>query len=171
MSGAIQSKIKTSLVTADSLYHRLVLVVGENKSGKSAVLRDVANEFNIPVTNVNLDISALLLDLTSKQRSLRLPELLGEILNNAHPFVILDNIEILFDKDLKQDPLRILQGISRNHTVIASWGGSFSNGRLQYAEPGHSEYRSYDSVAALIVSMDGWATIDSENISEGAEQA
>lgn len=171
MSGAIQSKIKTSLVTADSLYHRLVLVVGDNQSGKSAVLKDIANEFNIPVTNVNLDISALLLDLTSKQRSLRLPELLGEILNNAHPFVILDNIEILFDKDLKQDPLRILQGISRNHTVISSWGGSFSNGRLQYAEPGHSEYRSYDSVGALIVTMDGWATIDSENISEGAGQA
>lgn len=171
MSGAIQSKIKTSLVTAESLYHRLVLVVGENKSGKSAVLRDVANEFNIPVTNVNLDISALLLDLTSKQRSLRLPELLGEILNNAHPCVILDNIEILFDKDLRQDPLRILQGISRNCTVIASWGGSFSNGRLQYAEPGHSEYRSYDSVVALIVTMDGWATVDSENYKEGVGQA
>ncbi|NCD42114.1 MAG: BREX-3 system P-loop-containing protein BrxF [Bacteroidia bacterium] len=171
MSGAIQSKIKTSLVTADSLYHRLVLVVGENKSGKSAVLRDVANKFNMPVTNVNLEISALLLDLTNKQRSLRLPGLLGEILNNAHPFVILDNIEILFDKDLKQDPLRILQGISRNHSVIASWGGYFSNGRLQYAEPGHSEYRNYESVGALIVTMDGWATIDSENINEEAGQA
>lgn len=171
MSGAIQSKIKTSLVTADSLYHRLVLVVGENKSGKSAVLRDVANEFDVPVINVNLEISALLLDLTNKQRSLRLPELLVEILNNEHPFVILDNIEILFDKDLKQDPLRILQGISRNRTVIASWGGYFSNGRLQYAEPGHSEYRNYESVGALIVTMDGWATIDSENINEEAGQA
>lgn len=171
MTGAIQSKIKSSLLTADSLYHRLVLVVGESQSGKSAVLKAVANEFNIPVTNVNFEISALLLDLTNKQRSLRLPELLWDILNNAHPFVALDNIEILFDKDLKQDPLRILQGISRNRTVIASWGGSFSNGRLQYAEPGHSEYRSYDSVGALIVTMDGWAMIDSENIKEGAGQA
>lgn len=171
MSGAIQRKIKTSLLTADGLYHRLVLVVGENQSGKSAVLREFANEFNIPVTNVNLEISALLLDLTNKQRSLHLPELLGEILNNTYSFVILDNIEILFDKDLKQDPLRILQSISRNRTVIASWGGSFANGRLQYAEPGHPEYRSYDSVGALIVTMDGWATIDSENINEGARQA
>lgn len=169
MSGTIQSKITTSLLTADSLYHRLVLVVGKSRSGKSVVLKDVANELNIPVTNVNLEISALLLDLSNKQRLLRLPELLGEFLKNVHPFVILDNTEILFDKDLKQDPLRILQGISRNRTVIASWGGSFENGRLQYAEPGHSEYRIYDSVGALIVTMDGWATI--ENNKEGAGQA
>lgn len=171
MSEAIQSKVKTSLLTVDSLYHRLVLLVGEIQSGKSSVLKSISNEFNIPVTNVNLEISAQLLDLTNKKRSIHLPELLGDILKNAHPFVLLDNIEILFDKDLKQDPLRILQNISRNCAVVASWGGSFSNGRLQYAEPGHSEYRSYDSVNALIVTMDGWTTIDSENYKEGARQA
>ena len=64
-------------------------------------------------------------------------------------------------KSLKQDPLRLLQGISRNRTVIASWNGTYTEGRLLYAELGHHEYRSYDAVDALIVGMDGMATVDS----------
>lgn len=74
--------------------------------------------------------------------------------------MVLDNLEILFDKDLQQDPLRLLQSISRNRAVVASWNGSINSGRLLYAEPGHPEYRSYDTVDALIVSMDGTATVD-----------
>ena len=146
----IQDKIKQSIEAADILYHRLVLLVGETGSGKTAVLRDVADELGVSVVNVNLEISSALLELTARQRALRLPEILGEIADKAGSPVILDNMEILFDKDLKQDPLRLLQGISRNRTVVASWNGKYSAGRLLYAETGHPEYRSYDLVDALI---------------------
>ena len=112
------------------------------------------------VVNVNLALSSELLELTAKQRSLRLPGILDQIADQAQAPVVLDNLEILFDKDLQQDPLRLLQGISRNRTLVASWNGSISSGRLLYAEPGHPEYRSYDTVDALIVSMDGTATVD-----------
>ena len=39
------------------------------------------------------------------------------------------------------------------------------------SEAGHPEYRCYGSVDALIVSMDGAATIDSATNNRGAEQA
>jgi hypothetical protein len=73
---------------------------------------------------------------------------------------VLDNLEILFDKDLKQDPLRLLQCISRNRSVLASWNGTVSGSKLMYAETGHPEYRCYDLVDTLVVSMDGTASID-----------
>ena len=161
MVGMIQEKIKQSIEAADILCHRLVLLVGETGSGKTAVLRDVADELGVSVVNVNLELSSALLELTARQRALRLPEILGEIADKAGSPVILDNMEILFDKDLKQDPLRLLQGISRNRTVVASWNGKYSAGRLLYAETGHPEYRSYDLVDVLIVGMDGTATLDS----------
>ena len=85
--------------------------------------------------------------------------------------MVLDNLEILFDKDLQQDPLRLLQGISRNRAVVASWNGIMNSGRLLYAETGHPEYRSYDSVDALIVGMDGTATVDSAKNNREAGQA
>ena len=161
MAEPIHDKIRRSLQAAEGLYHRLVLLVGESGSGKTRVLRDVAEEFETSVINVNLALSSELLELTAKQRSLRLPGILDQIADKAQAPVVLDNLEILFDKDLKQDPLRLLQGISRNRTVVASWSGTVTSGRLLYAETGHPEYRSYDSVDALIVGMDGTATIDS----------
>jgi hypothetical protein len=171
MAEPIPDKIKRSLQAAGGLYHRLVLLVGETGSGKTSVLRDVAAAFDTSVINVNLALSSELLELTAKQRSLRLPDILHQIADQAGPPAILDNLEILFDQDLKQDPLRLLQGISRNRAVVATWNGSMHSGRLFYAESGHPEYRSYDSVDALIVGMDGTATVDSANHNTEAGQA
>jgi Cdc6-like AAA superfamily ATPase len=156
----VSDKIKRSLQAAEGLYHRLVLLIGETGSGKSVVLRDVAEELATSVINVNLALSSELLELTTKQRSLRLPVILSQIADKAQSPLVLDNLEILFDKDLKQDPLRLLQGISRNRAVVASWNGVSTTEKLLYAETGHPEYRSYDSVDALIVGMDGTATVD-----------
>jgi hypothetical protein len=161
MAEPIQDKIKRSLQSAAGLYHRLVLLVGETGSGKTGILRDVAEDFGTSVVNINLALSSELLELTSKQRSLRLQGILEQIADNAQLPVVLDNLEILFDKDLQQDPLRLLQGISRNRAVVASWNGTSVGGRLVYAETGHPEYRSYESVDALIVNMNGTATVDS----------
>ena len=171
MAEPIHEKIKRSLQSAEGLYHRLVLLVGETGSGKTSVLRDVAEEFGTSVINVNLGLSGELLELSAKQRSLRLPGILDQIADKAHAPVVLDNLEILFDKDLKQDPLRLLQGISRNRAVVASWNGTSTGGRLLYAETGHPEYRSYDSVDALIVCMDSTATVDSAKGNREARQA
>ena len=161
MVSPIHYKIKRSLQAAEGLYHRLVLLVGKTDSGKTRVLRDVTDEFGTSVININLTLSSQLLELTAKQRSLRLPGILDQIADKARSPVVLDNLEILFDKDLKQDPLRLLQGLSRNRVVVASWNGTSASGRLLYAETGHPEYRSYDSVDALVVNMDGTATVDS----------
>lgn len=171
MTEPIHDKIKRSLQAAEGLYYRLVLLVGETGSGKTVVLRDVADDFSTSIININLALSSELLELTTKQRSLRLPEILSQITDKSQSPVILDNLEILFDKDIKQDPLRLLHSISRNRTTVASWNGTFFGGRLLYAQTGHPEYRSYDSVDALLVCMDGTATIDSEKDNKKAGQA
>jgi hypothetical protein len=171
MTGAIHQTIKRSLLSAEYQYYRLVLLVGEAGSGKTSVLRDIAAEFATSVINVNLALSCELLELTVKQRTLRLPGILDQIAGRAQSPVVLDNLEILFDKDLMQEPLRLLQGISRNRTVVASWSGTMASGRLQYAESGHPEYRSYESVDALIVGMDGTATVDTAKNTSWAGEA
>lgn len=161
MAEPIHDKIKRSLQVAEGMYHRLVLLVGETGSGKTGILRDVAKDLGSEILNVNLMLSAELLELTAKQRALRMPGILAQILDNRHLPVVLDNIEILFDKDLKQDPLRLLQGVSRNRSVVASWNGTLSKGKLIYAETGHPEYRCYEQIDNMIVCMDGTEVIGS----------
>jgi ABC-type sulfate/molybdate transport systems ATPase subunit len=64
MPELVQNRIKRSLGQAEILYHRLVLVVGESGSGKTAALRAVAGELGADVINVNLALSAKLIELT-----------------------------------------------------------------------------------------------------------
>ena len=162
MTDMIINNIKRSLNEASEMYHRLVLLTGESGSGKTNVLHKLADDLGISVMNINLDLSRELLDLTARQRSLRAASILDQIVDKAGSPVVLDNLEILFDRELKQDPLRLLQGISRNRSVVASWNGIINSGRLLYADPGHPEYRCYEQVDAIIVNMDGTATIDTE---------
>jgi len=158
MVGPIQNKVKRLIPSAEGLYNRLILLAGESGAGKTAVLSDVAEEYGAGVINLNIALSLQLLELTAKQRVLRLPELAAGIINE--PIVFLDNIEILFDAGLKQDPLKLLQVLSRNNLIIATWNGKYKKNKLIYAEPDHPEYRVYDPENTIIVSMDGTTSID-----------
>ena len=158
MAAPLSHRVLTRIAEAAGLYHRLVLVVGPARSGKTGALRDLAATNGWPLVNVNLRLSERLLDLTQKQRALRAPRLLGDIVNAAEgDVVLLDNIELLFGPELAQDPLRLLQGLSRNRTVVASWCGEFDGGTLTYAEPGHPEARRYARPEAIVVAdQAGW---------------
>jgi hypothetical protein len=128
------------------------MLVAPAGAGKTAALQDVHERTAAPLINVNLELSRRLLDLTERQRALQLPRLLAEIVSVTEDDVILlDNVEVLFDVSLKQDPLRLLQGLSRNKTVVAAWSGSIDGGYMVYATPNHPEYRRYPARDVLVI--------------------
>jgi len=146
--------------SADQAYYRLILLVGESGSGKTEALRTLAEEMKVEIINLNLALSELLLGYTPKQRSLQLPVLMDQLIEAQPSPVLLDNIELLFDHGLQIDPLRLLQGIARNHTIIATWNGYVSNGRLIYATPDHPEYQTYNTQDInIVLSTDSKAEI------------
>ena len=124
-------------------HHRLILVVAPSGSGKTEALQEVAETTSARLVNVNLELSRRMLELTERERALRLPDLLGEIVGRNEPLVLLDNVEMLFDASFEQDPLRLLQGVSRNRTIVATWNGTLKDDCLTYAAPEHPEYRRY----------------------------
>ena len=140
---------------AHELYHRLVLIVGPSGSGKTPLLQEVSKQAGFRYINLNLELSRALLELTERQRILRLPLLVDEIIGKAGDQVVLiDNLEIFFEVSLKQDPLRLLQQISRNRTVVATWNGTIAGGYLTYAVTNHPEYRRYPAHDLLAVSLE-----------------
>jgi len=148
----LSDQIMGKINQAAELYHRLILVIAPSGTGKTNALQEVRERTNAPLININLELSRRMLDLTERQRALQLPRLLGDIVATASgKMVLLDNIEILFDPHLKQDPLRLLQGLSRNKTLITAWNGSFLNGYITYAKPDHPEYRRYPANNILII--------------------
>jgi Cdc6-like AAA superfamily ATPase len=163
MGEPIENKVTRSLNAAEGLYHRLVLIVGKCGTGKTHIIQNLAKLHKVEPINVNMSLSKELIELTEKQRPLKVSEILAQTVKNLGEKVFLDNTEILFDVELEQNPLVLLQGLSRNLTVVASWNGTVDKDKLLYAEPSHREYRSYDFKDTLVVSLSGDATIDYKN--------
>jgi hypothetical protein len=131
--------------SAPGRYHRLVVVVAPKGGGKTVVLKQAQGPLNAAWVNLGLELSHRLLEMTERQRTLRVQRVLDEILSPYSPdqIVILDNIEILFDRSLALNPLNLLQSLSRNRTLLATWSGNIEDGWLTYASPGHPEYQRY----------------------------
>lgn len=136
-------------------YHRLVLVVGPAGAGKTAAMRAVAERTSAKLINVSLELARQLIDMPKRQRQLGLFHVLMQLLRQCSgEMTLFDNTEILFDPVLRKDPLRLLQALSRNTTVVASWNGRVESGNLVYAEPGHPEYKYYPTHDLMIVAAE-----------------
>ena len=152
MTSHLAEAVNEQIRHAERLYHRLVLVVGAEGTGKTTALRDLTDTTGAPLINVGVELSRRLLDLAEWQRSIRVAPLLDRIVaETGSGVILLDNIELLFDLALHQDPLLLLRGLSRRRTVVASWNGSMEEGHIQYAVPGHPEHRCCPVDGVLVV--------------------
>lgn len=145
-------RLTRKIEQAGGSFNRLVLLAGHSGSGKTDLLRQVCELRACPFINVNLQLSQQLLELPCSKRPRLVDRIFGELLDECEGDLVgLDNLEVLFDRSLQVDPLRLLKGHSRNRTLIATWNGTFQDGMLSYAEPDHPEYRSYRNVDAITV--------------------
>ena len=152
MTRHLAEAVNEQIGHAERLYHRLVLVVGAEGAGKTTALRDLTDTTGAPLINVGVELSRRLLDLAEWQRAHSSRTLLDQIVaETGSDVILLDNIEVLFDVALHQDPLLLLRGLSRRRTVVASWNGSMEEGHVEYAVPGHPEHRRCPADGVLVV--------------------
>ena len=85
MPDALSEKVLACIDGAEALYHRLILVAGPSGAGKTEALQRVAESVGAPHVNLNLELSRRMLDLTGRERSLRLPDLLDEVVGRDAP--------------------------------------------------------------------------------------
>lgn len=152
MPESCDERIVAAMNAVARWYFRLVVLAAPAGAGKTTILRRVAAMVGAPLVNVNLELSGRLLELTAKQRKIHAAKLLDDIVAASKAeVVLLDNIEVLFDPTLEQDPLGLLQRLSRNRAVVAAWSGEVEDGSLTYAAPEHAEYKRYPVRDFLLV--------------------
>ncbi len=148
----LPNRIAASIASLDSLYHRLLLVVGPSRSGKTEALRSLADGHDWPLVNVSLSLSEHLMGLSPGRRAVNAPKVLHDLLEGSGGGVLLlDNTELLFSTGLELDPLHLLQAVSRHRATVASWAGCYQGKRLTYGNADHPEFRRYENPAAIIV--------------------
>ncbi|MEE9356680.1 MAG: BREX-3 system P-loop-containing protein BrxF [Methylococcaceae bacterium] len=100
--------------------------------------------YDLPIINLSLELSNLLLTIPSQDRAISASSVFTKLIaEQKAPVLLLDHIEIIFDRSLSIDPLKLLQNNAKNTTLIISWPGEKTASSLAYATPSHSEYRCY----------------------------
>lgn len=151
---AMEDRVIEKIEEVASAYHRLVILAGPCQSGKTSCMHRVQEKTRYLLINVNLELSQKLLDWPTQERAFEVSEMVRQIIADQETgCVLLDNIEILFHPELAVDPLRLLQKLSRNRTIVATWNGILDGRQLVYAEPGHPEYNRWAADDLIIIEM------------------
>lgn len=127
----------------NSLNSKLVLLIGPPRSGKTALLAQLSKRRNVPVLNVGAELGRQLLTVPCTYRHLRSAELMKGLTNEAarQGLLLLDNVELLFDRTLQLNALNLLKRHAHARRVIAVWPGELRERRLSYATIGHPEHQ------------------------------
>lgn len=119
---------------------KLILLVGEQETGKTQLLKKLSNHFEIPIFSLGYEISKAMLEGLSSDK---IPSYLRDKVVGKSSTVLLDNLEVLFAKPLNLNPLTILKQLSANRVVLASFPGRVIEGNLVFAEASSPEYKNY----------------------------
>jgi hypothetical protein len=127
------------------LNSKLVLLIGHPRTGKSSLLGRLAENRQMRLLNVGMELGRKLLSVSSTRRHLQVTDMLKELADDSshNGLLIMDNIEILFDQTLKLSPLELLKRHAHARRVVAAWPGELREGRLSYATTGHPEHQDY----------------------------
>jgi hypothetical protein len=127
------------------LNSKLVLLIGHPRTGKSSLLGRLAENRQMRLLNVGMELGRKLLSVSSTRRHLQATDILKELADDSshNGLLIMDNIEILFDQTLKLSPLELLKRHAHARRVVAAWPGELREGRLSYATTGHPEHQDY----------------------------
>lgn len=148
-------RLQQLVADASQLNSKLVVVVSDSGSGKTAILNAFAQSRDLQVVNVGSDLSKALVPITSSQRRSDVMVTLRDFISDhrARGEVVLDNIEVMFDAELRMSPFDALKQLARGTTVIVAWPGNFRDGRLHYAKPGHPEYCDVGIDGAIVLEL------------------
>ncbi|MCM8625487.1 BREX-3 system P-loop-containing protein BrxF [Accumulibacter sp.] len=134
-----------------ALHCKLILLVGAPGAGKTALLIAFGKRVAAEPINVGAELGRRLAAIPQRQRHLQTNTILRELADQhaVGDLLLLDNIELLFDRTLQLDPLDLLKRHAHARRVVAVWPGELRDGRLIYTEMGHPEHQDY-GIEALV---------------------
>jgi hypothetical protein len=137
----------------NDLNSKLILLVGQSRSGKTQLLRQVGAKLNIEPLNIGLELGRRLAATPNSKRGFSAGELLREIADTERTDrpLLLDNLELLFEPSLQINPLDLVRRLAHSKRIVAVWPGELRGDRLVYADMSHPEHRDYslDGVVLL----------------------
>lgn len=141
----VAEALERLVAEAHFLHSKLILLVGPASAGKTALLHALSHNLGVAPLNVGKALSGRLAVIPQRQRHLQVNSILRELADQhaSGDVLLLDNIELLFDRSLQLDPLDLLKRHAHARRVVAAWPGELRDDRLTYAVMGHPEHQDY----------------------------
>jgi hypothetical protein len=103
-----------------------------------------AKQYMFASLDLNYALSAPLTNTPKQDRPKLVGQLIAALINDVHgERILITGLEILFDRSLAVDPIRLLSTCAKNKTLLVSWPGDKTSSGLSYAAPSHPEHRTY----------------------------
>lgn len=149
-------KLEQYLGQLGELNTKLIVLAGPRGSGKTKLLRELGDKMGVQPLNINLELGHRLAATSQAARGFSAGQLLRDIAGRESSdgdLLLLDNLELLFERGLQINPLDLIKRLAHSKRVVAVWPGELRGNRLYYAEMTHPEYRDYDAdgVVALAI--------------------
>lgn len=145
----------------DELLHKFINVIDTARVRRNKLIYALINDelimqlqskVNMGCINLNLLLSEKLMDIPVSKRSRAVGTIINEVIKaNDAEILAFTDYELLFLPELKQDPLRLFEELSRERIIVVFWRGKYENGTLTHAEPWHREYREYSIIDAEVI--------------------
>lgn len=146
-------KLERLIDEIGDLNSKLILLVGP--SGKTKLLRELGDKVQIEPLNVGQELGRRLSAMPHNRRGFSASELIREIADHqqASNLLLLDNLELLFDKSLKINPLDMVKRVAHSKRVVAVWPGELRDNRLVYADVTHPEHYDYSCEGVVVLEI------------------
>jgi hypothetical protein len=132
-------------------YQFLLIKCHQNKEKD---LHNVFIHLGIPSINVNIELASRLRDIPITKRSRLVRDELFSVVNQIDNDVIfLNRIQYLFDPELNQNPIGLIEFLSGNKVILVNWPGEIKEGALFYGTPNHPEYFHIDGYEDHVIKL------------------
>ncbi len=133
----------------------LVVIAGARQTGKTQLAKSLANKGLGTYVNLSLVLSRYLSDNPNGEGGLtaaRGVNLLGDASRTGS--MILDNIEIVFQPELRLSPLHWFRQIARDLPLVVVWPGVVIQGEFSYSMPNRPDYFYSREPSLVVVNLD-----------------
>lgn len=125
------SKYEYQIYGSDKLMKPIIFCYPDEKLKQNAIA-------------LNVIIAEMLVSVKPERRSFRLPGIIDTIIAKLPEKSMIKEFDVLFNPDYHIDVLQILISACKKKEFTILWPGTYSEGKLIYAENGYADFKIFD---------------------------
>lgn len=94
--------------------------------------------------SLNVSVAEMLVKVKPQRRSFKIPSIIDNIIASLPPKSTIKDFDVLFNPEYQIDVLQLLIVACRKNEFSILWSGTYSEGRLIYAETGYADFKIFN---------------------------